>query len=319
MINGILYKLQTTASVTAYVPAGRILPLVQMQGDETPAILVDLEGVRTNENKSATSRADDNDVSVIVIAETAKQAYLIASEVRDTLDGFAGESDGVQIAETRFLNWATDQDDGGRLFVLTSAYVVTTYRAGATAIVQGTSPTGAIRIKESDGAPDIQASTLVVPNGSLTTENNTATLSFALAGTSIYAAAAKQSTNTTNIGSTAVTLGIDTEIYDTANEYVVTSNQLRTPEGRHLIFVHCNFEATTNHELPHVRLMDATTTLAEGTGYVTGQHGDDHTSVSITHAATGALRLKLDAYNEADGNDEVVCTSAQIQVITFPS
>lgn len=319
MINGILYKLQTTASVTAYVPAGRILPLVQFQGDTVPAILVDLEGTRTNESKSATSRVDDNDVAVVVISESAKEAYQIAAEVRDTIDGFAGESDGVQIAETRFINWATDQDDGGRLFILTSAYNVATYRDGATAIVQGTVPTGPITIKEVDGAPTVSASTLIVPNGSLSVSNNDATLTFPVQAAQVYLGAASQSTDTANIGSTAVTLGLDTEDIDTGGVYTVTANQLRTPSGRHLITAHCRFVATTNHELPHVRLLNNGVTLAEGTAYITGQHGDTHASVSISAHAAGALRLSLQAYNEADGTDEIVCDHATMQITTIPS
>lgn len=319
MINGLLYKLQTTASVTAYVPAGRILPLVQYQGDTLPAILVDLEGVRTNESKSATSRVDDNDVSVIVIADAAKEAYQIAAEVRDVLDGFGGESDGVQIAETRFLNWSTDQDDGGRVFILSSAYVCTTYRAGATARVAGTIPTGPLTIKEVDGAPSLSAATLVVPNGSLSASGNEATLTFPIQATQVHIGAASQSTDTANIGSTAVTLGIDTEDIDSGGVYSISGNTFRCPSGRHLVTAHCLFTATTNHELPHVKLLDSTTTLAEGTCYITGQHGDTHASVTIAAHVIGAARLSLEAYNEADGNDEVVCTHATIQVTTSPS
>ena len=180
MINGILKKLQDTPAVTAYVPANRILPLVQMQGDVVPAILVDLEGVRTNESKSATSRNDDNDVAVVVVSESAKQAYQIASACRDALDGFAGASDGVQIAECRFVNWATDEADGGRLFILSSAYAVATMRGGATALVSGTVPIatgGSLTVQETNAADSATATTLEFPANSVTHAASKATIS----------------------------------------------------------------------------------------------------------------------------------------------
>ena len=319
MINGILKKLQDSATVTAYVPAGRILPLVQMQGDEVPAILVDLEGTRTNESKSATSRADDNDVAVVVISESAKEAYQIASACRDVLDGFAGESDGVQIAECRFVNWATDEADGGRLFILSSAYNVATMRGGATAIVSGTVPTGPITIREVDGAPTLSASTLIVPNGSLTASGNDATLTFPVQASNVYLASASQSTDTSNIGSTAVTIGLDTLDFASGTGFNVTSNQFRGPAGRYIIQAHLTFTATTNHELPHVKLQNNGVTMVTGTSYITGQHGDDHTSVTIGASFEGTPRFTLEAYNQADGSDEIVCDSASIQVTVIPS
>ena len=221
MINGILKKLQDTPAVTAYVPAGRILPLVQMQGDVVPAILVDLEGVRTNESKSATSRNDDNDVAVVVVSESAKQAYQIASACRDALDGFAGASDGVQIAECRFVNWATDEADGGRLFILSSAYAVATMRGGATAIVSGTVPTGPLTIKETDGTPTVSASTLIVPNNSLAANGNVATLTFAASGAQLAALVSNASTTFNN---TATTIGIGTELFDANNIVGLATN-----------------------------------------------------------------------------------------------
>lgn len=308
-------------TVTAFVPAGRILPLVQMQGDEVPAILVDLEGTRTNESKSATSSVDDNDVAVVVIAERAKIAYQIASACRDVLDGFAGESDGVQIAECRFVNWATDEADGGRLFILSSAYNVATMRGGATAVVSGTVPTGPITIREVDGAPTLSASTLIVPNGSLTASGNDATLTFPVQASTTYMAAVKQSTQTSNIGKQLVTLGLDTEVFDTDGVYSFLSNTgvYVTPNGRHIISVHCEFRATTNHELPHVELQNFGEAIATGTTYITGQHGDDHASLTIIAHGSGVMRLRLQAFNEADGTDEIVCDHATMSIVTIPS
>ena len=314
MINGVIKKLQDTTAVTDSVPSTRILPLVQYQGDELPAILVDLEGVRTAETKSATSRADSNDVSVIVIALTAKEAYTIASACRNALDGFGGTSDGVEIAEARFLNWSTEEVEGGRYFVLSSAYVVTVFRDGATAIVQGTAPTGAVTVQELDGTPSVQASTLKVPNGSLSVSGNVATLDYTSNVATVQVGAATSSTATTNIGSTETTLTLDTKTDDTGGVFTVTGNQLRTPDATNVISVHCRFRATTNHELPHVKLYNTTTLLAEGASYITGQHGDTHTTVSINAIESGPLRLLLKAFNEADGNDEIICESATIIV-----
>lgn len=184
MINGILKKLHDSVAVTNYVPAERILPLVQMQGDEVPAILVDLEGVRVNESKSTTSQVDDNDVAVVVVSESAKEAYQIASACREVLDGFGGESDGVQIGECRFVNWSTDEADGGRLFVLSSAYLVATLRDGATAIVSGTIDSGGgggttLVVRESDGSPSVEANRIIVPTDSMVVNGQEVTLNFA--------------------------------------------------------------------------------------------------------------------------------------------
>lgn len=315
MINGILKILQSAQTVTAYVPAGRILPLVQVQGDEFPAILVDLEGTRPNDSKSSTSRIDVNDVAVVVVSESAKNAYQIAQACRTVLDGFSGPSDDVQIAECRFINWSTDADDGGRLFILSSAYTVATYVDGSTAIVQGTAPAPALVVQELDGDPIVSANKLIVPNGSLSVSGTNAILTYTSAAT-VLLAAASMSTATGNIGSTNVTLPIDTLDFSTGQGFSVVSNSFRGPTGSNVVNVHVVFSATTNDELPHVVLLQNGSQIAEGTGYITGQHGDTHTSVTITASVDAGARLTLQARNEANGNDEIQCESATIQLIT---
>jgi len=109
-----LYKVNTMAG-------GHIFALKQISGASVPAVVVQLVGIETNPTKDGGSSTDINKVEITSIAESARDAWIMATLLRKGLENQTLEDsdEGVDVADVQFVNWASDVFEASDLFTIT--------------------------------------------------------------------------------------------------------------------------------------------------------------------------------------------------------
>ena len=109
-----LYKVKTMTN-------GNIFAMKQIAGATLPAVVIQLVGIDINPTKDGGSSTDVNKVEITTIAESARDAWIMATLLRK---GFENQSindsdEGVYLADIQFVNWASDVFEGSDLFTIT--------------------------------------------------------------------------------------------------------------------------------------------------------------------------------------------------------
>jgi len=121
MLHHIIDILKADATVTSYVAADNIFPLVRLQGSQIPAIVVQLTGTEPIDTKDRRVDYDEFTVEITIVFGNPRTAWLSALAVRSALDNFAGNND---VGQIRMLNMASDIFEGTDVFTFTQAYTV---------------------------------------------------------------------------------------------------------------------------------------------------------------------------------------------------
>jgi len=127
MIGEIVSILQNDTTVSNAVGTSKIFPIQRKQGTGTPAIVVDLIDITTNETKHQSSDLDFVTIQVSVYCDNPKQSYDIATYCRNELDKYTGTVNGEQI-EIRFDDLETGMSPEDETFITVSEYIVTVKR-----------------------------------------------------------------------------------------------------------------------------------------------------------------------------------------------
>ena len=109
-----LYKVKTMTN-------GHVFALKQIAGATLPAVVIQLVGIEINPTKDGGSSTDVNKVEITTIAESAREAWKMATLLRK---GFENQTindsdEGVYLADIQFSNWASDVFEGSDLFTIT--------------------------------------------------------------------------------------------------------------------------------------------------------------------------------------------------------
>jgi len=109
-----LYKVKTMTN-------GHVFALKQIAGATLPAVVIQLVGIDINPTKDGGSSTDVNKVEITTIAESARDAWKMATLLRK---GFENQTindsdEGVYLADIQFSNWASDVFEGSDLFTIT--------------------------------------------------------------------------------------------------------------------------------------------------------------------------------------------------------
>ena len=108
------YKVKTMTN-------GHVFALKQIAGATLPAVVIQLVGIDINPTKDGGSSTDVNKVEITTIAESARDAWKMATLLRK---GFENQTindsdEGVYLADIQFSNWASDVFEGSDLFTIT--------------------------------------------------------------------------------------------------------------------------------------------------------------------------------------------------------
>lgn len=121
MLHHIIDILKADGSVTSYVAADNIFPLVRLQGSELPAVTVQLVSTEPIDTKDRRVDYDEFTVEVTTFFGDPRNAWLTCLAIRSALDNFAGNSD---VGQIRMQNMASDVFEGTDVFTFTQQYSV---------------------------------------------------------------------------------------------------------------------------------------------------------------------------------------------------
>ena len=109
-----LYKVKTMTN-------GHVFALKQIAGATLPAVVIQLVGIDINPTKDGGSSTDVNKVEITTIAESARDAWIMATLLRKGFENqtMNDSNEGVYLADIQFSNWASDVFEGSDLFTIT--------------------------------------------------------------------------------------------------------------------------------------------------------------------------------------------------------
>lgn len=303
-----IYNILTADQTLAAIVGTRIYPEVAPEDVTTPFVVYSVQSVDPIRVKNSTSTLDTANFEVYTSSIDYGEAMDINDAVRTAMERRGGNFSDVAIDSIEYIDENVEMDRETREYLSEMRFRLRIARAGSVPSSSTIVPLG-FNVRETDDTSSSFVKTLVVPDTSLSVSDDVATLTFTTGGGGGTAdvqmvSASMTATNATfNNTETAIPLGsVD---IDTGSTFQISNGKLRVgTEGTAMVSIHCVCSADTNHQLPHLTLYNGDRALFEATGYITGQHGDDHTSIAgncmVALSANDMLEIK--GYNDGGSN-----------------
>ena len=181
-----IYKLLKDSSTVGAICADRIYPELAQQDADAPFVVYTVVDTTPSDTKTSTSKVDTARVELYCVGDNYESIMDLGIAVRGALDRQSGTISGVQVQSVNFDTSDIQFDPDQRVYVLEHTYNVRIQRTG-TANVLTTFPGNTWTIEEIDGTPTGAVNKVLVSNGSLTIDGNTATLNTGGGVTSVNA------------------------------------------------------------------------------------------------------------------------------------
>ncbi len=170
-----IYKLLKDSSAVGAICADRIYPELAQQDADAPFVVYTVVDTTPSDTKTSTSKVDTARVELYCVGDDYETVMDLGIAVRGALDRQSGTISGVQVQSISFDASDIQFDGDQRVYVLEQTYNTRVQRTGS-ATTLTTFPGNSWTIEEVDGAPTGAVNKVIVSNGSLTIDGNTATL-----------------------------------------------------------------------------------------------------------------------------------------------
>jgi len=170
-----IYKLLKDSSAVGAICADCIYPELAQQDADAPFVVYTVVDTTPSDTKTSTSKIDTARVELYCVGDDYETIMNLGIAVRGALDRQSGTISGVQVQSINFDASDIQFDSDQRVYVLEQTYNTRVQRTGS-ATTLTTFPGNSWTIEEVDGAPTGAVNKLIVSNGSLTIDGNTATL-----------------------------------------------------------------------------------------------------------------------------------------------
>jgi len=170
-----IYKLLKDSADVGAICADRIYPELAQQDVDVPFIVYTVTDTTPSGTKNATSKLDTARVELYCVSDDYEQSMDLGIACRTALDRQSGTVSGVEVQSIDFDTSDVQFDPDQRVYVLEQTYDVRIQRTG-TAQVVSQFPGNTFTVEEVDGDPSGAVNKLVVTNGTLTIDGNTATI-----------------------------------------------------------------------------------------------------------------------------------------------
>jgi len=170
-----IYKLLKDSADVGAICADRIYPELAQQDVDVPFVVYTVTDTTPSGTKNATSKLDTARVELYCVSDDYEQSMDLGIACRTALDRQSGTVSGVEVQSIDFDTSDIQFDPDQRVYVLEQTYDVRIQRTG-TAQVVSQFPGNTFTVEEVDGDPSGAVNKLVVTNGTLTIDGNTATI-----------------------------------------------------------------------------------------------------------------------------------------------
>jgi len=170
-----IYKLLKDSADVGAICADRIYPELAQQDVDTPFIVYTVIDTTPSGTKNATSKLDTARVELYCVSDDYEQSMDLGIACRTALDRQSGTVSGVEVQSIDFDTSDVQFDPDQRVYVLEQTYDVRIQRTGTAQVVSQFAG-NTFTVEEVDGDPSGAVNKLVVTNGTLTIDGNTATI-----------------------------------------------------------------------------------------------------------------------------------------------
>lgn len=315
-----IYTILTGDATLAAIVGTRIYPEVAPENVTTPFVVYSVQSVDPIRVKNSTSTLDTANFEVYTSSVDYGEAMDINDAVRTAMERRAGNFSDVAIDSIEYIDENVEMDRETREYLSEMRFRIRIARAGSVSSQSTIVPLG-VNMRETSDTSSSFVKTIVVPNSSLSVSDDTATLTFTTGGgggsSDVQMINATMTATNATFNATETQIPLGSVDIDTSTTFQIVSGNLRVgTAGTAMVSIHAECAADTNHQLPHLTLYNGDRAILHATGYVSGQHGDDHTSISgncmVALSANDTLQLK--GYNEA-GNNTIAVDIATLSIV----
>lgn len=317
-----IYEILTTDTDLAALVSSRIYPEAAPENVVSPFVVYSVQSVDPIRVKNSTSTLDTANFEVYTSSANYAEAMSINDAIRTAMERRSGTFSTVAIDSIEYIDENVELDFESREYVSEIRFRIRIARTGTVASSTQVVPLG-VNVRETDETDVSFVKTVVFPDTSLSVTDETATVTFATGGGGGGGSADVQMVRASMTATNATFNGTETQIplgsvdIDTGSTFQISNGKLRVgTEGTAMVSIHCVCSADTNHQLPHLTVYNGDRELFEATGYITGQHGDDHTSIAgncmVQLSANDLLEIK--GYNDG-GTNTIAVDVATVSVV----
>lgn len=313
-----IYEILTTDTPLSNLVGTRIYPEAAPENAVSPFVVYSVQSVEPIRVKNTTSTLDTANFEVYTSSVDYSTAMAVNDAIRTAMDRRGGNFSGVAIDSIEYIDENVELDIDSREYVSEMRFRLRIARSGTVAANQTIVPLG-LDVRETTDTQTSFVRTVVFPDDALSISDQTATVTFGTGGGNANVQMVGASMTATNvvINATPISIPMSSVDIDTGGTFQISSGKLRVgTAGTVMLSIQCLCSADTNHQLPHFEMYLGTRLLFEATGYITGQHGDDHTSIAgncmVALVANDLLELK--GYNDG-GNNNIAVDSATMSLV----
>ena len=326
-----IYYLLKDSDAVGAIAGDRIYPEIAQQDAPTPFVAYSVSSTTPSGVKSNSSELDTARVELYVVGSDYAETMDLAIACRSALDRQGGSigpiANPVQVQSIDFEGSDTDHDPTQDVYIVEHIYNVRVQRTG---VISGYNviPANAIAVREVDGTPSGNVTALRFSNGTLTIDDDTATIDNSGAGSSweglSYRTSAQYlSGNASAIDFTRVTpsaIPLDELIFDAAPS--IGSSQSGDQfeagvTGYYRLSVSAVFTSTAQRITPIVEFqINGTAVEGQAYGYIRSSNGQNEASCNLARllklSATDTIRAV--AYDSSNASGSVYLTQCVIDI-----
>jgi len=315
-----IYSILTSAGISEELT---VYPEVAPADAAFPFVVYSIQNIQPSDTKASTSTLDECTLELYCMSASYSECMDISSGCRSALDRVGGTFSGVGIQSIQFDTAEIRFNEPQECYEVEQIYTVRM-------LLEGNAPSvdllplsaSTITIQEVDGAPSGAASTLKLPNGSLTLSSGIATYSPVVEIASFYMSSAYYIGGASAIdvsGSTPVLLPTHEELQTVGSAISVTATGVVqiTVAGYYRLSASVTFNSDVHGMSPHFYFsVEGRQIAGEAGSMIPATHDVDHQPANLSRIVeiNANERVSIRAYDESSKTGAIYVSSCYLDI-----
>lgn len=315
-----IYSILTSAGISEQLT---VHPEVAPVDASFPFVVYSIQNISPSDTKASTSTLDECTLELYCMSASYPECMDISSACRSALDRVGGTFSGVGIQSIQFDTAEIRFNEPQECYEVEQIYTVRM-------LLEGNAPSvdllplsaSTITIQELDGTPSGAASTLKLPNGSLTLSTGVATYSPVYEIGSFYMSSEYYAGGSSAIdvsSSTPVLLPTHEELHTVGSGIASTATGVITisTAGYYRISASVTFNSDVHGMCPHFYFqVEGRTIAGEAGAMIPAQHDVDHQPGNLSRIVeiNDNERVSIRAYDESSKTGSIYVSSCYLDI-----
>jgi hypothetical protein len=315
-----IYNILTSAGISEELT---VHPEVAPVDSAFPVVVYSIQNIQPSDTKNSTSTLDECTLELYCMSASYPQCMDISSACRNALDRVGGTFSGVGIQSIQFETAEIRFNEPQECYEVEQIYSVRMLLEGSAPSVD-LLPLSAstITIQEVDGTPSGAASTLQLPNGTLSLSAGVANYSPVYEIGSFYMSSIYYTGGTSAIdvsSSTPVLLPVHEELQTVGSSIASTATGvvLISAAGYYRLSASVTFDSDVHGMCPHFYFQIESRQIAgEAGAMIPATHGVDHQPANLTRIVevNQNERVSIRAYDESNKSGSIYVSSCYLDI-----